>query len=303
MVPDRYTFVRPLGAGGMGEVALVYDRERATKLALKKLKPDMVRPKDWERFRREARILHAMEHPNIIRIFDSHLDGDQPYFTMEYCEKGSIESLLSAVKSNEGSVIGIFKQILSGLSYIHSPPHDTLHRDLKPGNVLVGNDGLCKISDFGLGRQQGDATITSSNWGSAGFTAPEQFTGMHEVDLRADLYSAGAVGYYLLTGLVPNPFSDLRFSSSINCKILEPIIRRLLSNSPKARANSAEIVLKAVSRLEVLTNEARVNDVSIADCKVCGEWSTYKDEVSKYLYWERCCLVCGHKDEDYHSAR
>jgi len=298
---DRYHPIKKLGEGGMGEVWLVYDKKLAATFALKQLKPDLYRHKDWLRFEREIRHLRSIRHPNVVRLVDWSEEAANPFYTMEYCHQGSLETLQSGSPPDvdHETVKQILKSILTGLDHLHCLASPLIHRDLKPQNVLRGDDGQLKIADFGLSIGAGDETLTSTNWGSVGFTAPEQFTGMHSVDQRADLYSAGAIGFYLLTGEAPN--SGEYVHTALGNDALAQVIARLVRPYPDDRPRAAGHALKALDVKfghEGNSTGQYGTETELVQCTRCGscavrthsyEPSGSRDEVK--------CLACGYQPD------
>ncbi|WP_293154327.1 MULTISPECIES: serine/threonine-protein kinase [unclassified Microcoleus] len=235
---DRIKLLSKLGEGGMGEVHLAYDPSRAAQFAVKKLHPHLLRNKDKVRFRREIDNLRMLEHPNIVRIIDFSEDSNAPGYMMEYCPDGSIAGVVSQTCHSSEHALEIYWQIARGLKFAHNSPGMIIHRDIKPGNILLGADGNAKISDFGLSvaMESEDVRVTTSNWNSPFFSPPEQYRDFASVDRRGDIYSLGATLYYLLTG----EYYDVTTGLS---KLQDPLKRFLekhLAENRDNRFNSLE---------------------------------------------------------------
>jgi len=210
---DRIKLLRKIGEGGMGEVWLVHDPSRYAQFAVKKLHSHLLRPKDVKRFEREINNLRLLEHSNIVRIIDFSKDLNAPGYMMEYCPGGSIESVLSETRNNLERAMEIYWQVADGLKFAHNAQGTIVHRDIKPGNILLGVDGNAKLSDFGLSvamdSEDTRVTTSNSNWCSEYFSPPEQYRNFAGVDKRGDIYSLGATLYFLMTGNYYDPKNGL----------------------------------------------------------------------------------------------
>lgn len=208
----KYKLLERIGFGGMGQVFLCEHMYMRRRVAIKVLPPAKAEePAALGRFYREARAAAALDHPNIVRTHDIDQDGNLHFLVMEYVD-GS--SLLEIIKKKgpmavERAVHYIW-QSTQGLD--HAFRVGVIHRDIKPGNILVDRDGISKILDMGLARfyhDDGDMLTKKydekSVLGTADYVAPEQTVNSHDVDVRADIYSLGATFYYLLAGHPPFP--------------------------------------------------------------------------------------------------
>ncbi|MCB0920813.1 MAG: Stk1 family PASTA domain-containing Ser/Thr kinase [Actinobacteria bacterium] len=211
---DRYELGDTLGRGGMAEVFEGQDLRLNRRVAVKVLRPDLARdPAFQSRFRREAQSAASLNDPNIVAVYDTGedvLDGGGehvmvPYIVMEYVDGHTLRELMSSGRRllPERS-LEIMAGVLSALDYSHA--HGIIHRDIKPGNVMLTRSGDVKVMDFGIARAVADAqaTMTQGNavMGTAQYLSPEQARG-EVVDARSDLYSAGCLFYELLTGRPP----------------------------------------------------------------------------------------------------
>lgn len=215
MLGDRYQIGEVVGRGGMAEVHEARDLRLGRRVAVKILRPDLARdPLFQARFRREAQSAAALNHPNIVAVYDTGEDlledvnGTSvvvPYIVMEYVDGMTLRQLLaSGRRLLPERALEITAGVLSALDYAHR--HGIVHRDIKPGNVMLTRTGDVKVMDFGIARALGDATsamtATSAVMGTAQYLSPEQAKG-EVVDARSDLYSAGVLLYELLTGRPP----------------------------------------------------------------------------------------------------
>ncbi len=201
---SRYEIQRPIAQGGMAEVFLAHDRLLDRPVALKALFPEYARePSFVERFRREAQSAAGLSHPNIVAIYDWGQEAGTYFIVMEIVQGRSLRDLIRAdgpLDPNQAAEI--CAEIASALGYAHRS--GIVHRDVKPGNVLITPTGTVKVTDFGIARAgTSDAlTQTGSVMGTATYFSPEQAQG-HPVDGRSDVYSLGVVLYEMLTGVPP----------------------------------------------------------------------------------------------------
>jgi protein kinase/serine/threonine-protein kinase len=200
----RYQVIEELGHGGMGRVYKVFDKEIEAKIALKLIKPEVAADKNSiERFRNELKIARDISHKNICRMYDLGKEAGNYFITMEYV---SGEDLKSFIRRSQQLVVGtaifIAKQVCDGLAEAHRL--GVVHRDLKPGNIMIDREGNAKIMDFGIARSISAKGITGAGVmiGTPEYMSPEQVEGK-EVDQRSDLYSLGVIIYEMVTGRVP----------------------------------------------------------------------------------------------------
>jgi serine/threonine protein kinase len=200
----RYQLTSLLGVGGMASVYLADDRVLQRQVAVKVLSPVYAQdPSFVERFRREARTAARLSHPNIVAVFDSGSDAEQHYLVMEYVPGQSLAELLARqgrLAPQRAAELAV--EVCAALAAAHA--QGLVHRDIKPGNVLVGPNGRVKVTDFGIAKAAVAATVTGSGMvlGTAAYLSPEQAQG-GPVDARSDLYGLGCVLYELLTGTPP----------------------------------------------------------------------------------------------------
>ncbi|MCX6432008.1 MAG: Stk1 family PASTA domain-containing Ser/Thr kinase [Actinobacteria bacterium] len=215
MLGDRYEIGDVIGRGGMAEVHEGRDLRLGRRVAVKILRPDLAKDPTFQaRFRREAQSAAALNHPNIVAVYDTGEDnltsptGESivvPYIVMEYVDGMTLRQLLaSGRRLLPERALEITAGILSALDYAHR--HGIVHRDIKPANVMLTRTGDVKVMDFGIARAMNDAgttmTATSTVMGTAQYLSPEQARG-EVVDARSDLYSTGVLLFELLTGRPP----------------------------------------------------------------------------------------------------
>ena len=214
---DRYELGEVIGRGGMAEVHEGHDLRLGRRVAVKILRPDLARdPAFQARFRREAQSAASLNHPNIVAVYDTGedvlADGPDggtgtivPYIVMEYVDGMTLRQLTSSGRRLlPERAMEIADGVLAALDYSHR--HGIVHRDIKPGNVMLTRAGEVKVMDFGIARALADAgqtmTATSTVMGTAQYLSPEQARG-EMVDSRSDIYSTGCLLYELLTGRPP----------------------------------------------------------------------------------------------------
>jgi serine/threonine-protein kinase len=206
LAEGRYRIQRVLGHGGMAAVYLAHDEELRRPVAVKVLTGHLAGDESVrERFVREARLAARLSHPNVVQVYDAGETGGQPFIVMEYVPG---RTLAQCGKLPADDVVPLMLQACAGLQHAHQA--GLVHRDVKPGNLLLRDDGVLKIADFGIARTAEATHLTQLGTilGTAAYLAPEQATG-EEVSPAADIYSLGAVLYELLTGRAPYQFESL----------------------------------------------------------------------------------------------
>jgi len=204
IVKERYEILEILGEGGMAFVYKARDMQLERFVAIKTLKPNYVNQETFvDRFKREAKTAANLNHPNIVQIFDWGIEKE-PYFVMEYIEGNTLTSIIAKNRTiSLSDILFIGAQVSSGLHAAHQK--GLVHRDIKPGNIMITPDGKVKVTDFGivsLQNEESDITKTGSVLGTASYISPEQAQGK-PVSIESDLYSLGTVLYELITGRPP----------------------------------------------------------------------------------------------------
>ena len=251
----RYVIENTLGHGGMAVVYLARDAELGRPVALKVLAENLGGDGDVrERFVREARLAARLSHPNVVHVFDAGEDDGRPFIVMEYVPGETLADLLDRRrKLPPREATALAAQAARGLHQAHAA--GLVHRDVKPQNLLLRDDGVLKIADFGIARAVDSSRLTQLGTvlGTASYIAPEQALG-EAVGPQADIYSLGAVLYQLLTGRPPYDIESLaelaeqqRSGTIVPVRDLEPsvptdveaVVMRCLARDPKFRPSSA----------------------------------------------------------------
>ncbi|MBL8857171.1 MAG: protein kinase [Planctomycetes bacterium] len=219
-----YRIERLLGRGGMGDVYLAVQQSLARQVALKVLSAKFEANHDFvRRFQAEARAAAALNHPNIVTVFDVGEAGGKHYLSMEYMDRGNLEDRLkNGARITEREVLEILRDATAGLEYAES--RGIVHRDLKPANLMQNHVGTTKIADLGLATHVESEEAQPADkkvFGTPHFMSPEQVRG-ERVDSRSDLYSLGATAYRLLTGRTPFEGPNVR-----------EIVKAVLRDEPK----------------------------------------------------------------------
>ena len=203
IIDGRYRVISRLGSGGMADVYLAEDQLLGRQLAVKLLHHHFAEDQEFvERFRREASSAAGLSHPNIVAIFDRGEWNGTYYIAMEYVAGRSLKTVVREQGAlDPAAAIDIVTQILRAARFAHK--RGVIHRDLKPHNVILDEEGRARVTDFGIAKAgASDMTLTGSIMGTAQYLSPEQAQG-HTVSGRSDLYAVGIILYELLTGSVP----------------------------------------------------------------------------------------------------
>ncbi|MBK7869130.1 MAG: serine/threonine protein kinase [Ignavibacteriales bacterium] len=205
IIKDEYRIIRKIGEGGMGTVFLAEDLQMQQEVAIKLLHMAMTTdPEIVERFKTEAKAQYKLTHPYIVKLTRLVQNGEHYFIVMEYIEGMTLKEMLAKTGLlPEDRALPIFHKILRGLAYAHS--QGIIHRDIKPGNIIIDKNGNPKITDFGIAKILGDKglTQTGTKLGTVYYMSPEQIKNPKGVDQRTDVYSLGITLYEMLTGKLP----------------------------------------------------------------------------------------------------
>ena len=275
-INDRYLIIRTIGEGGMANVYLAHDTILDRDVAIKVLRGDLADDEKFvRRFQREAISASSLNHPNIVEMYDVGEDNGVYYIVMEYVPGRTLKSLIKrrgALTIPE--VLDIMLQLTSGIAHAHASY--IIHRDIKPQNVMILDDGMVKITDFGIAMalNSNELTQTNSVMGSVHYLPPEQANGSGST-IKSDIYSLGILMYELLTGKLPfkgenaveiaikqmkEPIPSIRKKNPDIPQSIENIILRACAKNPKNRYNN---VLEMHKDLENCMKEEHMHDKRI----------------------------------------
>ena len=268
-----YRIIEKLGRGGMATVFKSYHAALDRYVAIKALHPAFMEdPNFLARFQREARVVAKLEHPNIVPIYDFAEHEGRPYLVMKFIEGETLKARITREAIPQDQIILIVEAVGAGLTYAHG--QGILHRDVKPSNVLLAEDGRFYLADFGLARiaQAGESTLSGDMMlGTPQYISPEQAMGISELDEGTDIYSFGVMLYELTVGQVPfsadTPFSiihdhiytPLPLPRKVNANVTEDIERVLLKSLAKERTDRFGDIASLVRSFSQALREAGPN--------------------------------------------
>lgn len=278
----RYRVTGVLGRGAMGVVYLGHDVGIDRQVAIKTIHRRLLSGGDgaeWlERFRREVRAAGRCLHPNIVTVFEYGEENGAPYIVMEYVQGRELRDYLKDRQPLPlANAVAVIVQVLQALGHAHA--HGVVHRDIKPGNIILLADGQVKVTDFGIARLETVSGLTQVGMtvGTPGYMAPEQFRGT-EADRRADLYATGVVLFELLTGSRPftgRGASELMYqvlnepprkATLLNPRLppeLDDVLAKALTKSPDERFQEAGEFIAALESLKLVEREISVDGSTV----------------------------------------
>ncbi|MDB4621628.1 SUMF1/EgtB/PvdO family nonheme iron enzyme [Rubripirellula sp.] len=311
----RYTTDGVLGKGGMGEVLLATDTRLNRKVAIKRILGSGARSKTAvSRFLTEAQSIAALNHPNIVQIYDYGRDKDGPFLIMEYVDGCSLLEKCHQGPIEQVEAIDLTTQLCDALAKAHAAK--IIHRDIKPANVLISSDGVSKLTDFGLAKEDAadsGRTMAGTLLGTLDFMPPEQRKDSSLADARSDLWSLAATFYQMLTGKSPKVIRLNALPVS-----LQDVLGKAFEEDKEARFQSALEFRNALVDCRE-DGERNVSDLGEGQCLTCGT----KNEASRKFcrkcasplevacvacsgvmpVWENICGICGANQEKFLHER
>jgi tetratricopeptide (TPR) repeat protein/predicted Ser/Thr protein kinase len=308
---DGYELIRKLGEGAMGGVFLARQKSTGKQVALKILRGALARDRDYvDRLAREAKLAASLDHPNIIRAFETGESNRQHYLAMDYVDGENLHDVLE--RSREGRLLEkpaleIALQMARALAYAHT--EGIVHRDIKPDNIMIARDGSARLADLGLAKQVDSDTAltqTGTTMGTPDYMSPEQARGDKDIDSRSDIYSLGATLFRLVTGRAPFEGSspgvviakrltetppatrELNEKISAGC---DRLINRMLSPHRDDRHQTPQELVIDIER--VLSGEARAGKAASKPGRAKRPPSTRSGNVADRLQSARARYLCG----------
>src|SRR5262245_10523458 len=279
----HYQLIKQIGAGGMGEVYLAQDSKLARKVALKLLRSQVVQDRQrLERFKQEARAASALNHPNILTIYEIGEEAERPFIATEFIEGETLRARIAHTHLAVNEALEVAVQVAAGLNAAHEA--GIVHRDIKPENIMLRRDGYVKILDFGLAKliepqAAGPAysalvkTDEGVVMGTPRYMSPEQARGQ-KVDGRTDIFSLGAVLYEMLSGRAPfegatpgdvivsilerEPPPVSRYAEGIPAELERIVAKALRKNKDERYQNIKNLLLDLKNLKQRLTFEAQL---------------------------------------------
>ncbi len=241
----HYRVLNQLGEGGMGVVLKGEHMNLDRRVAIKLMKPSLAGNKLFaERFMREARIAASLEHPNLVNIYDAAQENGFLYMALRFMGGGDLTGQLKREGPlSEPRAIHMFTALLSALHYINTKK--LVHLDIKPGNVLLDTDYSPRLGDLGLARQRSAAKSETDIMGTPAYMSPEQLRGVHEIDIRSDIYSMGLTMYVAMTCKQPLQGDDLESTIRNVLEVDPPDPRSIM---PSLSLAMSQVIMKAIKK-------------------------------------------------------
>lgn len=281
-INDRYQIIKTIGEGGMANVYLAYDTILDRNVAVKVLRGDLATDEKFvRRFQREALSASSLSHPNIVEVYDVGEDNGLYYIVMEYIEGKHLKQLLKKRGSlTVREVVDIMLQITDGMSAAHDSY--IIHRDIKPQNIMILENGLIKITDFGIAMALNATQLTQTNsvMGSVHYLPPEQACGK-VATIQSDVYSMGILMFELLTGSVPFKGDNAVEIALKHIKETIPYVKDINNTIPTSVAN----IVKRATAKNLKNRYADAREMH-EDLKTCLDESRIDEEEYEFLYPE-----------------
>lgn len=308
-----YRITGPLGQGGMGQVFKAVSLETNAVVAVKVLPLEKTNPQTVENFSREIEAQAKLNHPNLVRVVDSGYDGSVYYMVTEYVPGANLRKLVRRYGPlSMESAAGILRQTAAGLAHAHR--EGIIHRDVKPGNVLVAPEGIAKLSDLGLASPMKTASEDDPRFGrvvgTADYLSPDHIRNPRDPRPAWDIYSLGCTLYYAVTAKVPFPGGSTADKVRAHCELypLDPrrlnpelsaefvdLIAQMMAKDPANRIKTAEEVEERMARwssepapIKVVEGRRRASETSGPKTVAHGKPGAMADTVSNFPameYW------------------
>src|SRR5881628_1439579 len=246
----KYRVKGELGRGGMGAVFLAEQPGLGREVAIKELIPS-ADPVSLKRFLQEAQVMARTSHPNLVQVHDMELQGNVNYLVMEFIRGRSLRDWMNGTQIPPPQVFAVMHGVLQALDYAHR--HSIVHRDMRPENVLISDEGMVKVADFGIARLTDDtgiggtATKTGTTVGTPQYMSPEQVASS-KVDGRSDLYSAGIMFYELVVGQPPFTASEADGPFTLMAKHVQAPPKPPSVFRPGLNPDLEQVILKSLSK-------------------------------------------------------
>ncbi len=249
----RYRILRPIGRGGMADVYLAEDMRRQTQVAIKVLRPNLAENLDFVAgFSTEARSLVRLRHPNIVQFFALERDGPHLYIVMEFVDGVSLRKEMARRQAplTLFEATHVLRGVAAALAYAHA--QGFVHRDIKPGNILLAQDGRVLITDFGIAQAANQSGVMTPSMGTPAYMSPEQILGQR-LDHRVDIYSLGVALYEMVTWQRPFTGRETGLTSTSTAgRVREAHLRLIPPNpryfNPDLPDAAAQVILRAMEK-------------------------------------------------------
>ena len=277
-INDRYEIIKSIGEGGMANVYLAQDTVLERNVAIKVLRGDLAdNEKFIRRFQREAKSVSDLSHPNIVEVYDVGEEDGQHYIVMEYIDGKTLKQLLQKRGTlTVPEVVDIMTQLTDGMAAAHDAY--IIHRDIKPQNIMILDNGMIKITDFGIATSMNATQLTQTNsvMGSVHYLPPEQAAGQ-TATIKSDIYSLGILMYELLTGSVPFKGDN---AGEIARKQMKERIPSVRKQNPLIPQSIENIIIKATAK----NPKNRYDNVKEMHDDIVHALDPEKENEEKYIY-------------------